>query len=1390
MSEPLINRIYDLKISGFEDAFIKVTNLIKAFSDLDAQKIKADEQLKKAVQVGDTETIEKLSAKIKELETALKNLDTQKAQSIKTATALAGEDEKARKKIKDLTDAELRSREKEKIETAKRVSDIRLEIKENQAASGSLEQKRFTLSRLQKQYDSLTNAIQKSADGKALLTQIQQLDAEVKKLEGSTGRFRLNVGDYENKFKSLADAGRAGLDKLNNGFKDLFRNIAATAASFIGIQGLFSFGKESLEAFEQADAQSARLENALKNLGASQKEIKGLRDQVIELGKAFPYLTTPDILGVQQKLVQYGKLTASQMKELTPTILNFAANQRISVGEATDAILRSLEGNAKALKIYGINIRDAKTDSERFELVQKRLGETVKGAGDVFAGTSAGKVEIYKKKLQELKIQVGDQLMPVYQSFLQGSINIIEVIKKIDFANIVKGIAAIAGVWILYKTAVLTANIATAINSSALIANRVITEGCTVAKAAETLAEETNGKTKAANTILTYLMIAAQKAYAFITRLATAEMQLFNGAIKISPLGIFLTLLGVVITAFTAFADKVSISNNALNRNKEVLKDIHDIEAEANKNSNDQIAIINEKVRKINDERTSLEEKRKTLKELIALDPDYLKGLKLSKDGHLEGAQAIDEYISALRRQAAAEATQQKRIELEKRKAEIEGPGKFVEQNPTSKVLINGKLVTVRNQLYVDPSTKYELDQETKSINNQLDALDAYEKSLAITTKKKVEFNEASGLGKFGGDKPVKEKHDPLIDEPLKALERERDAAKKIVDSDQIKYSKRIEALKTFADISKEIIKYNEDKILNNSKATEKEKSAAVKAAYYERITLAEESAKLLSAIDKNQFDTEEKLLKKQFDSQKSAIELAAGTTETDPSKTAEEKALARKKANQLLKNATIEYYYNEAVLAKKYNQDSEQLEEERKKAIDDIKKSGLKTDYDIAQAKLKDLKDFGAREVQEIEKNYNIIRKSILDNDRLTSAQKKNQLDELDKAEKRTILSSELETLNKQVDLEKKLLDANLISNDEYLAAVAAQKKKAADLSAASPANTTPQVSPANFSDLLASGSKGRGGLGKLLGLDDKGTDGDKLEKNKLLGDVIATSFNLAGEAMNNYFDQERQRVEQSKNLAYQRIDLEKQQLLNTAQSQAERDSIEKQSAIKKQKADKDAGEQLKKIKKSEAKISLATELANIAAAAAANPLNPFTFGGAGAIMYGILAALALGRYALNISNIDKQQFAGSGKVKPLYAGRITALPNIPTQPNGDNVLATVKPGEVILNEVHQRMLGGAKTFRAIGVPGFADGGLVSLGGPAPGSNLQPPVNPSSFLHGNNTGSINVVLDAINQQTENLNETARQIHQRIDKLQVHVSAREVVAIDNKTKKASQIGTL
>jgi len=83
------------------------------------------------------------------------------------------------------------------------------------------------------------------------------------------------------------------------------------------------------------------------------------------------------------------------------------------------------------------------------------------------------------------------------------------------------------------------------------------------------------------------------------------------------------------------------------------------------------------------------------------------------------------------------------------------------------------------------------------------------------------------------------------------------------------------------------------------------------------------------------------------------------------------------------------------------------------------------------------------------------------------------------------------------------------------------------------------------------------------------------------------------------------------------------------------------------------------------------------------------------------IAATLATGLNAVRQIN-STPAFALGGKV---MSGHGTPI----NRSNGDNILATVRTGEVILNEDQQRMLGGDATFRRLGVPGFASGGLVA---------------------------------------------------------------------------------
>lgn len=142
--------------------------------------------------------------------------------------------------------------------------------------------------------------------------------------------------------------------------------------------------------------------------------------------------------------------------------------------------------------------------------------------------------------------------------------------------------------------------------------------------------------------------------------------------------------------------------------------------------------------------------------------------------------------------------------------------------------------------------------------------------------------------------------------------------------------------------------------------------------------------------------------------------------------------------------------------------------------------------------------------------------------------------------------------------------------------------------------------------------------------------------------------------------------------------------------------------------------------------------------------------------------AALAAALGAAQIAVIAAQPAATGGLIggiKEQKDGLVVAAQNIPTMRNGDNVLATLKRGEVVLNKKQQAMLGGAPTFRAIRVPGFAEGGIA-------GSVIAAP-----DVSGTSAAERIRLLERISAQTA---DTLEAVNSRIDNLRVFVVSEDV----------------
>ena len=544
-------------------------------------------------------------------------------------------------------------------------------------------------------------------------------------------------------------------------------------------------------------------------------------------------------------------------------------------------------------------------------------------------------------------------------------------------------------------------------------------------------------------------------------------------------------------------------------------------------------------------------------------------------------------------------------------------------------------------------------------------------------------------------------------------------------------------------------------------------------------------------ALLKKQFDDESALLKERLDSGTSNAELDNQTVQQSPAASETQKAISQKDFDDTEIQRREKYFADLEEAAVRNKQSLEKIEAAKNKELNDLKRKGLLDDANITKAYLKDI-DTDSENVNNkrlIEDGAAITK--LYENRKLTTQQREDELKKIKVKYDADELKRLQDLAKKEIPILKALYDSQLISVEEYY-----KKLKALQDAIANAAKNKSDDSNDN-NNIFTTGAfnVGEG----LQGLNGSLEAYLKIDPNSVAGNIIGNSFQFADEAMSAYFTSEQNHIVASLKLAEKRLDIETKQRLARSQSQAEDDAINAEADKKKEDLERKAFEDNKKLQKKQAAIAFAVQLENIAAGAAANPLAGPTFGAATLIQIAVLSSLAAARYALNLSTINSQQFATGGKVQPLPNGLITMRSNIPVQRNGDSVLATVRPGEVILNEFQQRLLGGAATFKRVGVPGFNTGGLVSKNAftsfnafpEAPiytaGSYLSNPANDKILA------TLQEQAQAIQETAEAQQEHAKAIQAVSDQLltlQVQVSDKDITNAQDKAKRQASVGTL
>ena len=291
-----------------------------------------------------------------------------------------------------------------------------------------------------KDLQSTVNAL-----GRRLKT-MSTTDADFSKVLIQYNKAKVELGEMRNRVDRLNEGfnnSSKSSSGLFNGFAGFAKGVGLLAVAQIGIDGISSLITGSIEEFQQAELAAARFEARLKNLGQSDA-IPRLTQFAEELAAQFKFLDNDDIIGVFEQFINYGKLTEEQIRELTPVVIDFAAQQQISVGEAASVIIKALEGNGKALKEYGIDIKGAKNETEAFGVILTQLKPKVEGAAQTFSETMAGGAATARQEIANLKEELGENLQPLVKGFYEVIGGIVRFISD-GITGIKEGFADMTG---------------------------------------------------------------------------------------------------------------------------------------------------------------------------------------------------------------------------------------------------------------------------------------------------------------------------------------------------------------------------------------------------------------------------------------------------------------------------------------------------------------------------------------------------------------------------------------------------------------------------------------------------------------------------------------------------------------------------------------------------------------------------------------------------------------------------------------------------------------------------------------------------------------------------------------------------------------------------------
>jgi hypothetical protein len=363
---------------------------------------------------------------------------------------------------------------------------------------------------------------------------------------GGSRTIKIRVDGDSTGVGKLADDGEKHLSRFGRGFAN-FGKAAALGAAAAGV-ALIAIGKESVSAFVEAEAAQAKLTDAWQRFPkTANQNLDALRAFNTEMARKTRF--DDDAFASGQAVLAQFNLSGTQIKKLTPLLADYAAKTGKDLPSAAESLGKAFLGQTRALKELGINYKSTGDQAKDVTNITNLLSKAVGGFAEKDAQTAAGRAEILKNQLGEVQEQIGQFLLPVLVSLGSWLLEVgIPALQRFAEWFQTKVAPAIALVWNWIK-----ANL-----WPVLVSFWGFLTG-TFFPALATMVQWFKDNWSwvsvlvgaVAGAVAAFaLYTAATKAWTTATEIAAAAQAALNLVMKANPIGIVITIIGLLVGAF------------------------------------------------------------------------------------------------------------------------------------------------------------------------------------------------------------------------------------------------------------------------------------------------------------------------------------------------------------------------------------------------------------------------------------------------------------------------------------------------------------------------------------------------------------------------------------------------------------------------------------------------------------------------------------------------------------------------------------------------------------------------------------------------------------------------------------------------------------------------